>query len=119
MANNFRELKVWNKAIELSKRAYAVSRSMPESERYGLAGQLQRASVSIACNIAEGAGRKSPKEFSKFLSVAMGSSYEVETLLVIGKEVMLISYDDFELLHSLNSEIQKMINKLTDVISVS
>lgn len=119
MANNFRELKVWNKAITLSKGVYAVISSMPEYEKYGLAGQLQRATVSIACNIAEGAGRKSTKEFSKFLSVALGSSYEVETLLIIAKEVLLIKETDFEWLHTMNLEIQKMIHKLKLSIDIS
>lgn len=116
MKNNFKELKVWQKAILFSKEIYVVTKSFPDSEKFGITSQLQRSAVSVAANIAEGAGRGYQKDFSRFLSIAIGSSYEAETLLVISQEVGYLSKEDFERLSSLNVEIQKMTVKLIDTL---
>jgi four helix bundle protein len=78
-----RNLDVWQKAVDFTVEIYRVTESFPKDERFGLTSQIRRASVSIAANIAEGAGRKSTKEFLKFLSIAQGSASEVETEIVI------------------------------------
>jgi len=77
------KLDVWNKAIEFVVAVYRVTESFPKEEKFGLTSQIRRASVSIPANIAEGAARKSPKEFAHFLSNAQGSASEVETELLI------------------------------------
>ncbi len=87
--HNLKELKIWNKAIDLTVDVYKATASFPSEERYGLTSQARRSAVSIPSNIAEGAGRNSNKEFSNFLGIANGSSYELQTQLVI-KQVKFI-----------------------------
>ena len=79
LMHNYKELKVWQKAVQLSTAVYSLCSELPAEEKYGLKSQMQRCSVSIASNIAEGAGRNSNKEFKYFLSIANGSCYELET----------------------------------------
>ena len=76
---NFREYDIWKSSIQISKDVYALTDNFPDSEKYGLSSQVRRAVIFIASNIAEGCGRKSAKEFSQFLHIAQGSSFEVET----------------------------------------
>jgi four helix bundle protein len=78
-------LKVWQLGIEIADRAYALSISFPEHEKFGLTNQFRRAVVSIPSNIAEGNARDSTKEYLRFLSIAIGSLAEVETLLELAK----------------------------------
>ncbi len=77
--NNFKELNVWKKLMELVVIIYQLSDKFPSNEQFGLIGQIRRAAISIPSNIAEGAGRKSAKEFEHFLSISMGSCFEPET----------------------------------------
>jgi len=110
--NNFRELNVWKKAVELATRIYRETNLYPKHERYGLTSQIRRSSVSISSNIAEGAGRRSKKEFRQFLDIATGSCYELETQLIISRNLNYLSGEIFEaMIHSL-TEIQKMIYSL-------
>jgi len=102
------ELKIWQKSIELTKLVYEVVVSLPSNEKYGLISQIKRSSVSIASNIAEGAGRNSNKEFKHFLSIANGSSYELQTQLILTKELNLISEELIQPILGLIIEIQKM-----------
>jgi four helix bundle protein len=83
---SYKELIVWQKSILLVAEIYIITKLLPESEVFGLISQMQRASVSIASNIAEGFGRKHPKEFIHFLSIAYGSALELETQLIIVKQ---------------------------------
>ncbi|HUQ80089.1 MAG TPA: four helix bundle protein [Gemmatimonadaceae bacterium] len=76
-----RQLVVWQKAVELSLHAYRLTHDFPREERYGLSSQLRRAAVSVACNIAEGNGRRYRREYINYLSIARGSLREVDTLL--------------------------------------
>ncbi|WP_439181610.1 four helix bundle protein [Carboxylicivirga taeanensis] len=85
----FRELLVWQKSMDFVTEAYNVTAGFPDDEKFGLTNQLRRASVSIPSNIAEGFGRKSDGDFSRFLSIALGSSFEVQTQLEIAKNVDL------------------------------
>lgn len=103
------DLKVWQKSIELAKQVYKVVAELPDNEKYGLTSQIKRCSVSIASNIAEGAGRNSNKEFKHFLSIANGSSYELYTQLILVYELNLIEKNKIENILSLIIEIQKMI----------
>ena len=83
MAQAFQDLKVWQRAIEMSLAVYKYTEDFPSKELYGLSSQLRRASVSVASNIAEGRGRCTPGEFKQFLGIAHGSNFEVQTQLVI------------------------------------
>lgn len=106
--HNLKELKIWNKAIELAVDVYAVTAEFPIDERYGLTNQSRRAAVSISSNIAEGAGRNSPKEFNNFLGIANGSSYELQTQLVISNKLKLLNKEVLDKLLGQIDELQKM-----------
>jgi len=110
--NNFKELKVWQKAVELTTEIYKTTKSFPASEQYGIISQITRSSVSVPSNIAEGSGRNTKKDFNHFLSIALGSSFETETLLIISRNLGYLSNGDFEKLSSNISETQKMIRGL-------
>ena len=81
---SFRDLLVWQKAMQLVTDIYRVTRSFPKEEQFGLTTQLRRAAVSVPANIAEGQGRRHSREFDNFLSMALGSLAEVQTHLEIG-----------------------------------
>ena len=113
---DFRKYAVWNLAMELATEIYDYTAKFPKEERYGLAGQMQRAAVSIPSNIAEGASRKSEIEFIHFLEIALGSAFELESQLIIANRIGFVKEPDVtELLHRLHS-IQKGINHLISVI---
>ena len=114
--NRHKELKVWQEAIEFVSSIYAITKSFPKEELYGLTSQLNRASVSIAANIAEGAGRNSNKEFVQFLSIAMGSCAEVETLLIIAEKQKFLSIEDLETRVQKLNQIQNMLFRLQQSI---
>ncbi|NJK94662.1 MAG: four helix bundle protein [Bacteroidales bacterium] len=110
--NNYKELKVWMKAIDLSVKAYEISRTFPQTELFGLITQIQRAAVSIAANISEGAGRNSDKEFVHFLGISNGSAYELNTHLVISNRIGYLSNEDYAEMSQRLDEIEKMLNAL-------
>ncbi len=89
MAQDFQDLTVWQRAMELTESVYELTRQFPADELYGLTSQLRRASVSIASNIAEGRGRGSDGEFRHFLNIAQGSTYEVQTQLLLAKRLKI------------------------------
>lgn len=97
------------KSVTLATVIYEVTQSYPKHEMYGIVSQMRRSVVSISSNIAEGAGRKSKKEFSQFLRIAYGSACELETQLIISKNLELIDEQTFDKLFEDNDEIQKMI----------
>lgn len=106
--HNLKELKIWTKAIALSKNIYEITKVFPKEEQFGLTIQLRRAVVSVASNIAEGAGRNSDKELIQFLSIAYGSLFEVQTQVVIAQELNFIN--EAIAVETLNKidELQKM-----------
>jgi four helix bundle protein len=91
---SYKDLVVWNLAREVVKLAYEVSSTLPEAERFGLVSQMRRAAVSIPCNIAEGAGRKTDGSFGHFLRIAGGSVNELETLLVLCEDLGYLTEDE-------------------------
>lgn len=113
---SYRELKVWQKGIELVKMVYKLTPSFPKSETYGLSSQMQRTAVSIPSNIAEGQGRQHTGEFRQFLYVAIGSAAELDTQLVVAVELGYLGAEDAQPVFDLLLEIRKMtyalINKL-------
>src|SRR6056300_1626690 len=107
---NFRKLKIWEQGIEIVKAIYLLSENLPSEEKFGLRSQITRAAVSIPSNIAEGCSRNSEIEFKRFLEIAMGSLFEVETQLVIAQELNFIKENELEVIFSLIQKEAKMIN---------
>lgn len=106
--HRYKELEIWNRAIELTRHVYSLSKSFPEDEKFGLTSQIRRAVVSIASNIAKGAGRNSNKEFNQFLGIAIGSIHEVETQLIISNKLGLTSEMEIDDLLQRIQELIKM-----------
>ena len=102
------DVKIWQKAIKLTKLVYEIVATLPLDEKYGLISQIKISSVSIPSNIAEGAGRNSNKEFKHFLSIANGSAYELQTQLLLTIELNLISKEKVQPAIDLIIEVQKM-----------
>jgi four helix bundle protein len=112
MIQSHRELLVWKRAIHLSVAVYQLTASFPREEIYGLTSQLRRAGVSIASNIAEGYGRGSKGEYKQFLAIARGSNLEVQTQLVIARELKFASNTSIDEVDKLTVEIDKMLNTI-------
>lgn len=110
------DLDVWKNSILLVTEIYKVTESFPKSEQYGLTNQIRRCAVSIPSNIAEGAARASKKEFSHFLSVALGSIAELETQLIISNNLMFLEKNHLDRLLESIVTIRKMIFGLKRVI---
>jgi four helix bundle protein len=111
-----KELKVWQKGIELVKSIYEITQLFPPNEQFGLISQMRRAAVSIPSNIAEGCGRNSDKELIHFLYVALGSASELETQIIVSQELNFLGKEKSEQLQSLILEIIKMISSLIKTI---
>ena len=116
---NFRKLKIWEQGIEIVKLIYKLAEKLPSNEKFGLTSQITRAAVSIPSNIAEGSSRNSEIEFKRFLEIAMGSLFEVETQLIIIKELNLINSEDLKIIFELVEKEAKMINGLINTIKNS
>lgn len=110
--NNYRDLLIWQKAMDLVVRCYKLSRVLPPEEKYGLCSQLQRAAVSIPANIAEGHGRNSTKPFLNHLSIAMGSLKELETHVLIAEKLQYVNEHQISKLIEDCTELGKMISGL-------
>jgi len=107
--HKFRELKVWQRAMEFTTAIYQVSASFPHAEQFGLTSQIRRAAISIPLNIAEGAGADSNAEFRRFLSYALRSAYEVMTALEIAQRLAYCSSEQVQELLGEVDEIAAMI----------
>ncbi|MEN8136927.1 MAG: four helix bundle protein [Bacteroidota bacterium] len=110
--HNFRKLKVWQKAVKLVKPVYKLASKLPVEENYALTSQIKRACSSISANIAEGAGRNTDKDFAKFLSIAQGSCFELESHLIVADTLEFISEDDLKAMEINIIEIEKMLNTM-------
>lgn len=106
--NRFKNLDIWKDAITLAKNVHVLTATLPKEETYGLKSQLRRAAVSVASNIAEGAGRNSSGEFNQFLGIAIGSAFEVDTQLIIGMELGYFSKDAVS---ALTKDIESIANR--------
>lgn len=109
----YRDLIVWQRAIELALSTYDLVRDFPKEEIYGLTSQLKRASVSIASNIAEGSKRLTKKDFTHFLAMAYGSVAEIETQLELAKRLHFGKEEKYPKIDGLLLEVAKMLNKMT------
>ena len=107
--HQFKELKVWQKGRELVKDIYKSTYHFPNDELFGITSQMRRSAISIPANIAEGCGRNSDNELSRFLDIANGSAFELETLVILSFDLEFYSKDDFEYFDNKLNEIQRMI----------
>lgn len=107
--HNFRELNVWKKAMVIVEKTYETSKELPESEKFTFISQITRCALSIPSNIAEGAGRNTDKDFGRFLNISVGSSYEIETQLILIEKIFKIDSKELILLVT---EVQRMLFSL-------
>lgn len=117
MLNSYQELIVWQKSFELVKKIYQVTSRFPQSEIYGLTSQVRRCVVSIPSNIAEGYARGHKQEYIQFLRTAFASGAELETQLLLAKDLAFINLEEFTTLNDLLTEVMKMLNKLISKLS--
>ena len=104
----FEKLKIWQKAMDVAVEVYKVSLLLPVDEKFNLIHQIKKCAVSIPSNIAEGSGRNSNKEFIQFLGIANGSSFELQTQLILSVELNFLQKDEVNTILQLIIEIQKM-----------
>ncbi len=110
--HNYKKLNVWISSISLVKNIYNLTRKFPKEEMFVLTQQLRRAAISIPSTIAEGAGRNSNAQFKNFLQISIGSCFEVETQLIISKELEYISEEELETISKELDSIMKMNHNL-------
>jgi len=106
---DFRDLKVWRKAHDLTLAVYLLTRGFPKDELYGLTSQMRRASASIGANIAEGCGRTGGGELGRFLQIAAGSASELEYHLLLCRDLHLLTHADYEKLAVNVAEVKRML----------
>jgi four helix bundle protein len=109
MPQDFHDLTVWQRAIDLTVCIYALTKSFPREETYGLVSQLRRASVSVASNIAEGRGRLNRAEFRQFLGIALGSIFEIQTQPIVSRRLAMGSEAAINEATALTNEVSKML----------
>ena len=109
MGDSFRDLVIWQRSVQMSVAIYKLTSVFPKEETYGLSSQLRRAGVSVASNIAEGYARSSRGEYKQFLGMARGSNSEVQTQLVIARELGFGSPQTLDIAEGLSSEVGKMM----------
>lgn len=112
----YRDLIIWQKGMELVKHVYLLCDGLPDEERFGLASQLKRSSVSIPSNIAEGYGRRSTGDYIRFLNIALGSAYELESQLELLKILKFNTHAEVDPILNLANEITKMTYSLNQKI---
>lgn len=116
--HNYRKLVVWQKAMALVLHVYKLVAKFPKEEQFGLSSQARRSSVSIPSNIAEGAGRKTDKEFSNFLFISHGSSCELDTEMTLARDLGFISEDEYMEVSDINEEVRAMLISLEESLNV-
>jgi four helix bundle protein len=108
---NFKQLKIWQKGIDIAIKSFALTKTFPKEEKFGLCTQINNAATSIPSNIAEGSSRRSEKDYNRFIEIALGSAFEMETQLLIAQAV---KYGDpkllSEILHDLDEEEKMLIS---------
>ena len=112
MIQSYRDLVVWQRAMELVEEVYHVVRKLPSEERYALSEQMRRAAVSIPSNIAEGYARLAPKDYSRFLVIARGSAFELQTQLEICVRLDYMRDEDINNANRLCEEVSKMLHAI-------
>lgn len=113
---DFKELRVWSKAHELTMLVYKLTRAFPRDEVYGLTSQVRRSAASIGANIAEGCGRHSDGEMARFLQIARGSASETEYHLLLAKDLGFIQVADFQIAEQAVVVVQRMLTALVQKV---
>jgi four helix bundle protein len=108
------KLEVWKQSFEFVKSAYVATRAFPSDEKFGMISQIRRAAVSVPANISEGAARKSKKEFVRFLYISLGSASELDTLLLLSKELEMLEEKEF---NRLNEQLEGIFKMLLGLIN--
>jgi len=116
---DYKKYLVWQKSHQLTLDVYKLSEKYPKEETFNLVSQIKRSSSSIPTNIAEGCGRKSDKDFSRFLYISFGSANELEYQMLLSKDLNFISAEDYEKLQLQTEEIKKMLSALIKTLNVS
>ncbi len=116
MAQSFRDLQVWQRAMQLTVAIYRMTQNFPREEVYGLTSQIRRSAVSVPSNIAEGQGRLAKGDFRQFLSIARGSNFELQTQLEIARSLRFGDSKLIDEAEGLSHEVGKMIYALLDSI---
>ncbi len=116
--HRYKELSVWQKAMELVVEIYKITEKFPLKERYGLISQMNRCAISIPSTIAEGAGRNTTKDFDHFLAISLGSSFELHTQLVLSNRLGYVPMEAVEKLELELAHIQNMVAKLKKSLNV-
>ena len=116
---NYGDLKVWEKAHELTLQLYLATKTFPKDELYGLTSQIRRCRISIEANLAEGCGRRSDAELARFLRIAMGSASELDCHLLLTKDLKYMNGDNYKKLHQDLSEIRRMLTSFLEAIENS
>ena len=114
---SYQDLIVWQKSVLLVTDIYTITKTFPQDERFGITSQLNRAAVSIPTNIAEGWGRETSKNYLQFLRISRGSIMEVQTLLIISKNLNYISEEKFDILRNKTEEVGKILQGLIKSIN--
>jgi len=109
----YRDLLVWQKSMVLVTEIYRLSKSFPRDETYGLTSQMRRCAVSVPSNLAEGYGRNSTSDYIRFLYIATGSLYELQTQIEIALNLQYLNKTDFDKLYESSREIERMLSSLT------
>ena len=117
--HNFKELRIWQDSMDIVEDIYKRIGNFPKNEQFGLVSQMNRCSVSIPSNIAEGSGRESNKDFRRFLSISLSSAFELETQLIIASRIGFLKKDDFERIIEKLNKVQKMIFVFRKKLSVT
>ncbi|WP_058995879.1 four helix bundle protein [Leptolyngbya sp. NIES-2104] len=112
----YRDLMVWQRAMDLVVRSYEVTKGLPKSEQYGLISQIQRAAVSIPANIAEGKGRRHLGDYLRHLSIARGSLMELETHVLIAERLSYVTPQQADAVLKLTEEISRLLSSLQQAL---
>ena len=117
MPQNYQDLTVWQRAIDLTECIYRLTQKFPKEETYGLVSQLRRASVSVASNIADGRGRLNPGEFRQFLGIALGSTFEIQTQLLVARRMEMGTEKALGEAAALSDQVSKMLTSFIQTLS--
>jgi four helix bundle protein len=112
LLKDHRQLEVWGIAIGLAAEVYRVTRKLPAYERFGLTQQMRTAAVSIAANIAEGKGRTQPRDYARFVGIARGSAYELDTYIVLSNRLGYLRAEEVEKSDELLGSVRRMLTAL-------
>ena len=116
---SFKELRIWQKGMEIVKDTYLLTKKFPKEELYGLSSQMKRSAISIPSNVAEGFKRYHNKEYSQFLYIALGSIGELETQVIIAQELGFIAKEELEAISEKIDHVSKMTASLINKLKIT